>query len=90
MQSKRPDRREKNVKAQAYIYDPVVVTDQEISEDTSFIQVPETDHVLYSMNGGWVHGLDVCSILKRDPMLLYEGKGRLLNLPFSLVEKVLS
>ncbi len=66
--------RQRNVKGHTYIYDPVIVTDQEISEDTSFIQVPETDHVLHPMNGGWVHRFDVCSILKRDPVLLHKGK----------------
>lgn len=66
--------RQRNAKGHAYIYNPVVVTDQEISEDTSFIQVPEMDHVLHPMNGGWVHRFDVCSILKRDPVLLHKRK----------------
>lgn len=58
------------VGAGAYVDDTLVVADEQVAEDSGFVQVTQTDHVLHPVDGGRVHWLDVCGVLRRDPVLL--------------------
>ena len=51
-----------------YIDFVVVVSDQEVPEDASLIEVTQSNHVLHPRDGSWVHGLD--PPLWRQPLLL--------------------
>ena len=53
-----------------HIYSFLSVSDQQVSEDTGFVEVSEADHVLHPGDGGGVHRLDVGGILGGDPVLL--------------------
>lgn len=55
-----------------YIYDALVVADQQVAEDPGFVQIAQSDHVLHPVDGGWVHGLDVGGILWGNPVFLSE------------------
>ena len=49
-----------------------IVADEQVAEDAGFVKVAQTDHVLHSVDGGWVHGLDVGGILRGNPVFLCE------------------
>lgn len=51
------------------IDDTFAVADEQVAEDASFVEVAQADHVLHSVDGGRVHGLDV-GILWRNQMFL--------------------
>lgn len=57
-----------------YIYEFFSVSDEEVAEDSSFVEVTETYHILYTMDGGGVHRLNVGGLLRRDPVLLQTDK----------------
>lgn len=59
------------LKLYTHIYDPLVVANEEVSENAGFIQVSQANHILHTMNGGGVHGFYVRGILRRDPVLLH-------------------
>lgn len=61
-------------KENIYVDELVSVSDQEVPEDPSFVQVPQTDHVLHPVDGGRVHGLDVGGVLRGDPVLLHRNR----------------
>lgn len=62
-----------------YIYEFFSVSDEEVPEDSSFVEVTKTYHVLHTVDGGGVHWLDVGGILRRDPVLLQRDKTCPLN-----------
>ena len=51
-----------------HIDEVVIVSDEEVAEDASLVEVPEADHVLHPLDGGGVHGLD--PPLRGQPLLL--------------------
>lgn len=57
-----------------YIYEFVSVSDEQVAEDSRFVEVAETDHVLHAVDGGGVHRLNVGGVLRGDPVLL-QGRG---------------
>lgn len=60
-----------SLKLYTHIYDPLIVANEEVSENASFVQVSQANHIFHAMDGGGVHGLYVCGILRRDPVLLH-------------------
>lgn len=65
------------VGAGTYVDDALVVADEQVAEDAGFVQVTQTDHVLHPVDGGRVHGLDVCGVLRRDPVLLCKWEDKI-------------
>lgn len=59
--------------AYTHIYEFLSVSDEQVAEDASFIEVSQADHVLHTMDGGGMHWLNVGGILGGDPVLL-EGE----------------
>lgn len=53
-----------------YVYEFLSVSDEQVTEDSGFIQVTQTYHVLHAMDGGGVHRLNVGGVLRGDPVLL--------------------
>ena len=35
-----------------------IISDEQISENSSFVKISQTDHVLHTLDWGWVHRLD--------------------------------
>lgn len=56
----------------AHVYQLLSVSDEQVAEDASLVQISQADHVLHPVDGGGVHGLDVGGILGGDPVLLKE------------------
>lgn len=52
--------------------DAFIVADEQVAENAGFIEVTQTDHVFHPMDGSWVHGLNVCGILRANPVFLCE------------------
>lgn len=59
---------DKNEKHNTHIYKILVISNEQVPQDTRFVQVPERDHVLDSVYGGGVHGFDTA--FRRQPLLL--------------------
>lgn len=60
-----------------HIYKFFSVSDEQVAQDASFVEVPQADHVLHTVDGGGMHWLDVGGILGGYPVLLQgEGEGR--------------
>lgn len=57
-----------------YIYELFSVSDEEVAEDSCFIEVTKAYHVLHTVDGGGVHRLNVGGVLRRDPVLLQRDK----------------
>ena len=53
-----------------HIDDTLVVADEQVPQDASLVEVSQADHILHTVDGGGVHGLNVGGILGRDPVLL--------------------
>ena len=51
-----------------YINKIVIVSNQEIPQNTSFMEVSKANHVLHALDGGRVHGFD--PPLGGEPLLL--------------------
>ena len=54
--------------ARVGVYQVVVVSDEQVSQDAGLVEVAEADHVLHPLDGGRVHGLD--PPLRSEPQLL--------------------
>lgn len=67
-----------------YIYEFFSVSDEQVAEDSGFIQVTEAYHVLHSVDGGGVHWLDVGGVLGGDPVLLRRNGAPSSNTPHIL------
>lgn len=63
----------------AYVNEVFSVADEQVAEDPSLIQVPQTNHVLHAMDRGGVHWLDVGGILRGDPVFLKAKRFRALT-----------
>lgn len=53
-----------------HIYELFCVSDEQVTQNASFVEVPQADHVLHPVDGGGMHWLNVGGILGGDPMLL--------------------
>lgn len=62
-----------------YIYELFSVSDEEVAEDSSFVEVTKAYHVLHTVDGGGVHWFNVSGVLWRDPVLLQRVKTWSLN-----------
>lgn len=67
-----------------YIYEFFSVSDEQVPEDSGFIQVTEAYHVLHAVDGGGVHWLNVGGVLGGDPVLLWRNGARSSNTPHTL------
>lgn len=59
-----------------HINDFLSVSDEQVPEDSSFVEVSQADHVLHTVDGGGMHRLDVGGVLGGDPVLLGGERGR--------------
>lgn len=71
------------------IDDAFVVADEQVAEDAGFVEVAQADHVLHSVDGGRVHGLDVGGILRRNPVFLCESGEKSEEIKWTVVRKIL-
>ena len=53
-----------------HVDEMVSVSNEQVAQDASFIEVPQADHVLHAVDRRGVHGLDVRGVLRGDPVFL--------------------
>ena len=56
-----------------HVDEMVSVSNEQVAQDASFIEVPQADHVLHAVDRCGVHGLDVPGVLRGDPVFLRGG-----------------
>lgn len=57
-----------------HVDEMVPIADEQVAQDASLIEVSQADHVLHAMDRRGMHGLDVCGVLRGDPVFLWGGK----------------
>lgn len=56
----------------AYVNEILIVSNEEVAQNASFVEIPQRDHVLNAFHGGDVHVSDLHPGL--EPKLLREGE----------------
>lgn len=53
------------------------MSDEKVVHHASFMEIPEADHVLYSLDRGGVHQAHHVHVPSRDPVFLAKARHRL-------------
>lgn len=53
-----------------HVDEVVTVANEKVSKNACLVEIPQADHVLHTVHRRGVHQLDVCGILRGNPVFL--------------------